>query len=476
MTVASCPSCREHVTVPVDATPECIVRCPLCHEEFRLEAFLSQLPPALIVLGKETATADQGTGEESSLWDDSASHVLTSLDTAPAPGETDDAVPAFDFTPESPGDSHQEGTVGVLRRAGRRQKNSTFEVLKIVAGGLLAIPAAQLILWWFVPGDWKRDLLGIGPAVSRVVPWIVPQKFRAQQDLLTPEPRFAPESDSRRTVLERRRARQRQNNGSALPLPASGTTAPLPDIDARQLASEAQPDDSPATTDAPTDSSGLEPRVENAPTATDTEAPAGTSVVQQYVQGVRGAPQSSLSDLRAAFESALQTSIVWDTSPDQSEARRTELNDQFYAACAKLGESITYMIPTGDPAERDLVTAIQDVLGTFAQQPKKLALIGNRSAQWLDQVDRPTQGVFLFGTVKQIQPAGQVFETALELASLKQRTVIVVSRLDPRPFYASGDRVLMLGTIVLDPARNLLGYDGKEPMVVMGGLPTVLKP
>ena len=50
MIVASCPACREQVTVPMDASPSSLVRCPLCNAEFRLGEFLAQLPPPLIVV------------------------------------------------------------------------------------------------------------------------------------------------------------------------------------------------------------------------------------------------------------------------------------------------------------------------------------------------------------------------------------------------------------------------------------------
>ena len=172
----------------------------------------------------------------------------------------------------------------------------------------------------------------------------------------------------------------------------------------------------------------------------------------------------------------MQASIAWDANPLNTEGDRTKLTEQFYTAFARLGETITYFVPTKDPAERDLVGAVSDILATFAQQPKKLAMIGNRSSQWIDQSDRPSQGILLFGTVKQIQQRGQLYETELELASRKQRSLTIVSRLDPRPFYGPDDRILMLGALVQNPVDNLIGYEGTDPMVAMGGLPSVLKP
>ena len=61
MIVASCPACRENVTVPIDARPTSIVRCPLCSAEYRLEEFLAQLPPPLIVLPEPDMATAEGT-------------------------------------------------------------------------------------------------------------------------------------------------------------------------------------------------------------------------------------------------------------------------------------------------------------------------------------------------------------------------------------------------------------------------------
>jgi hypothetical protein len=196
---------------------------------------------------------------------------------------------------------------------------------------------------------------------------------------------------------------------------------------------------------------------------------------RKVVPGVRGTPEYQLADLRAALETALQASIAWDTSPDQSEANRQQLTDHFYLSFSKLGETVTFLRP-GDPAARELAASMQQLLLAFAEQPKKLAMIGNQSSDWLDQPTRNNQGIFLFGTVKEVRHRGDVFETEMELASRKERSLTVISRLDPRPMYSRNDLILMLGAIVENPAENLAGYGGNEPMVVMGGFPVPISP
>ena len=98
--------------------------------------------------------------------------------------------------------AHHRATREPVRRPPRKQKNLAWEIAKILGGALLAIPAAQAILWWFVPRDWQRDLLGIGPTVSRVVPWVVPQQFRD-----VPTEIGWNENDAKRTSRIERRGR-----------------------------------------------------------------------------------------------------------------------------------------------------------------------------------------------------------------------------------------------------------------------------
>jgi hypothetical protein len=190
--------------------------------------------------------------------------------------------------------------------------------------------------------------------------------------------------------------------------------------------------------------------------------------------GALDGPRYGVADLQVAVEQALQASVAWDTSPDQTAPHRAMLTEEFYSAFAYVGEIMAFMTP-GDANARELAAAAHDLLASFEQQPKKLAMIGNRAAEWLDQPARPNQGIFLFGTVGQIQPQGALFATELELASLKKRTVSVVSRIDPTGFYAPGDHILMLGALIRDPAQNLPGYAGRAMVVVLGSFPLRLR-
>ena len=59
----------------------------------------------------------------------------------------------------------------------RQVSNSSsggFELVKIVLGAALALPVAQLLIWWFA----GTDPLNLGPTVSRIMPFVVPAEFQ----------------------------------------------------------------------------------------------------------------------------------------------------------------------------------------------------------------------------------------------------------------------------------------------------------
>lgn len=82
------------------------------------------------------------------------------------------------------------------------------EMVKIVVGGLLAIPVGILCVWWFA----GRAPFGVAESVSRYVPWIVPENLRAedpdeQESNSSGEPRDEFDQGSR--VPAKRRAADR---------------------------------------------------------------------------------------------------------------------------------------------------------------------------------------------------------------------------------------------------------------------------
>lgn len=57
-------------------------------------------------------------------------------------------------------------------------RDPRMEMIKVIAGALLALPVAQLIIWWVLGVDPFR----IAPVVQRVAPAFVPPSLRQKAD------------------------------------------------------------------------------------------------------------------------------------------------------------------------------------------------------------------------------------------------------------------------------------------------------
>ena len=194
----------------------------------------------------------------------------------------------------------------------------------------------------------------------------------------------------------------------------------------------------------------------------------------RVVLGVKNAPTYSAEQMRKILEEAIQANVAWDFSADVTDEAMAAAQEHFYTTFAQLGHAVTFT-DTSSGDVRSYVQTLLNMLSAFGEQPKKLAMIGNRGAQWLQQQERPNGGAFLFGTVKQIRYRGLLYETTVDLAARSDdRTVTVVSTRDPKTAFPLQSRVLILGAVVNDPSLNMVGYQGDDSQVVVAGFPVPL--
>ena len=176
MTIAACPKCREQVSLPADVASEDTVQCPLCSERYSFADVLAELPPALLVVSK-------------GLPDDLSALEGLSLseDIPQSAGDPRTTVAAFEFQTSPPPSvrGKRRPRIETATREVRRQRSALREVIKVVLGGVVGLSIGQLILWWGM----QRDPLSLGPRLSQVAPWAVPELFQgnvaATQDLPT---------------------------------------------------------------------------------------------------------------------------------------------------------------------------------------------------------------------------------------------------------------------------------------------------
>lgn len=141
--IGSCPECKEAIRIPEGSLKQ-VVRCPLCSAEYELEQVFEQLPPMLELVG----SSSEGIG----IQIESAGELeLSNAESAESSGATPRYQPQR-----------------------RRQTNAFAEILKVVLGGVLALPIGVLCVWWFA----GRAPFGFAEQVSEYMPWIVPEKLR----------------------------------------------------------------------------------------------------------------------------------------------------------------------------------------------------------------------------------------------------------------------------------------------------------
>jgi hypothetical protein len=197
------------------ADPAATARCPHCNESFALAAMLEQAIPQLEVIGGESPSrithnfgnpfANQGgisnpINGQADTKDEKVEKVDGKFVVAPqlaagAKRRRHRRVQASQSAAAVNGSGHPlmsvwKATVAAQSVAGRSQSQSGYrriaprrttaaEGIKIAAGALLALPVAQLLIWWFI----GADPLNLGGSVSRIAPFAVPRTFHEADDL-----------------------------------------------------------------------------------------------------------------------------------------------------------------------------------------------------------------------------------------------------------------------------------------------------
>ena len=170
MATAFCPECEEKVTLP-SASQAAIVQCPLCDAEFGLAALLESVPPTLLVVDDPAAEcAEDVASDEDSTESTDVGFSLEGLSDQPEGFSIDDEEPSVRAT--------------TVRSSGRRASKGggLRSVLQVVFGGLLALPLAQLALWYWPWGPQDPLDLGLKLSSYAAVKWVVPAEFHGSAD------------------------------------------------------------------------------------------------------------------------------------------------------------------------------------------------------------------------------------------------------------------------------------------------------
>jgi outer membrane biosynthesis protein TonB len=512
MSVVACPKCAEKVTLPPKTPPAAKVRCPLCAEEYLLSEAMSTLPPMLEVLelpeGYTPASEDVDisaaaflkTADRPAVMDDDGELKLEGGGVATADelqprydewGSTRSTIPAHDPVAAEiaaevaedelkPTLSRRDLVLPTARKK-KKQVNPVMHIAGIVLGGVMAIPAALMILLW-LPGNLQKDPLEIGPWLGKNVPFLVPASFRS---ISPSEPSSSiPASDKASSTTDKdntdsttsslggSRFEDALKDGNVKFGPGQETKPVLgkqddePIIDDTQ---DAKPSDEPEIKpilkpdvkpkpkpepadepDAPEDKPEPAPEPEKKP---EPEPKADPEVSFELPDRTPPKAADPLAPQREALAAANKTFDEASTGAEKKAAAVA-----LYQHAAELAEKL--------PASHDA-----GGLETLMSDAKKLQFFGVYAATWPEHQDRATPGVVLSGMVKSCKAAGERFEVVVELPSKDKRTMLLVSTAE----CAEGEKIFAAGRFVANAKNMIQGYHGDADMAVDARVLQVIK-
>jgi hypothetical protein len=357
-------------------------------------------------------------------------------------------------------------------RPKRKPKNMILEGVKIVLGGLMAFPISMMILW--AAG---RDPFELAPTTVKYLPFmtaVIPAKLHSpvkKEKKADSDPvAKSPKNDAKRPV-----GLPKLDNAEipSLDIPKTDpidSSATLPDPIAPNVSDPTVPkiDDPLAPRIDPFDlDSEKKKAIEEKPLPDPAPIPDPTPE-PKVEPVVKDATQYTAAEVGEATKAAAVALQMWtEGSKDADASAKSKLFRDLYTAYGQLGEKVAY----GDPADNGLenhVPAVREALFNMQAEAEVMGKLGVAGAKWLT-TKRPTEGILLLGTVKEVAAKGKLFETQVQLADKAMTMVTIVSQQDPGQAYKADDRVMVLGVIVTDTSK-ITGYEGDASQAVLSAM------
>jgi hypothetical protein len=209
MILGNCLSCQGLVRVPSRAPANSIVRCPHCSESYRLAQILDQAVPELELVQQETEPevprVDRLTiGERETFVVPSqlskgakrSRHRRSSSSGSSERSRSSGGSESADSSTRSreaavPSNFSRRSSFSTSRSKAPI-RNPALEMVKVVVGGLLAIPIAYLLVLWL----FGQDPLDVGPSISNIAPFLVPEKYNEENENVSPKLESSDESET----------------------------------------------------------------------------------------------------------------------------------------------------------------------------------------------------------------------------------------------------------------------------------------
>lgn len=231
---------------------------------------------------------------------------------------------------------------------------------------------------------------------------------------------------------------------------------------------EAKPEAKPA---AKPEAKPAQPKVENQPQAKP--APAANAI------GPLQAPSFKADDLGLALKDVIAVygcpacSSKGTTTKDGKEVPcdvckgkpSTELTDQAYEKLCLLAQRVTFAQGGADAQKQAILALMQRI----AASPQGAEKIIGRAKKLIDA--KAKGGIVLAGTVSKVAVKDGIYGAAVLLDALSKPIMIM----NTQPLgVQENERVLVLGSAIVEPTKNLAGYKGTQPLVIWAGMPVKL--
>ena len=167
-----CPSCKQLFRLPEGFTARNALACPHCNEEVTGQEILDTVAPTARIIDSGPDAPLDVSVEPTNEKSQKPVRQARSFD------EQDFVIPKPLKTATRRSRSRHPERKGSRKRSSRKKKkkeaNAGKEFIKIAFGGLLALPIAQLVLWWGL----NSDPLNLAGPTSSIASFVVPPKLR----------------------------------------------------------------------------------------------------------------------------------------------------------------------------------------------------------------------------------------------------------------------------------------------------------
>jgi len=446
MATAFCPECEEEVTLP-SASQAAIVQCPLCDAEFGLAALLESVPPTLLVVDDPaTECAEDVASDEESTESTDVGFSLEALSDQPESFSLDDEEPSVRAT--------------TVRSSSRRaaKGGGLRNVLQVVFGGLLALPLAQLALWYWPWG--AQDPLDLGLKLSSyaAVKWVIPAEFHGSADE-TPADKSANELD-----LQPENSREFDPEGKFDGFDSNTRNKPT-------LGNEtADGFGAPRVFNGQNVRPNLKP---TNPTLDELSNGKPDEVVNEPVplaptDYVRGAAIYRTVILKVMLQRAQQQSEKWNgLATELGDKQRQIENGNMVWSLGQLATSFTFY-DSRDETTTAVMGQIFDFFQESATNQTLLDVIDVEFGKTTKNSAEPIQGAVLTATVAAATNVNGYRQAEMTLSESNTKMPLVFSP-QRAPDFEPDQTYLIVGSLITQPRRVLQNYLGVSDSVVVLG-------